>query len=132
MWTETFPMISLGVVFAGMGGLCILRLLPRNRWAGIRTRNIMANDETWSAGHDAASLWLLAGGAAAFGSLVVRDLAAGYQWTPMIVVGMKALIVVFLFVGARLGERAAKRVLRAQETRSGSNGAGREERRVDR
>lgn len=54
-------MISLilwGAAAASLGVIAYLgaaRRLPRNRWAGMRTRATLASDESWAAGHRASA-----------------------------------------------------------------------------
>ena len=53
-----------GAAFASIGVLGLLGRLPRNHFAGIRTRYTLSSDEAWDRTHRAAAPYLIFGGVA--------------------------------------------------------------------
>lgn len=62
-----------------VGWLGLTGRLRRNRWAGIRTRFTLSNDERWDETHRAAAPWFIFGGVAAT--------AAGLAFLPFALAG---------------------------------------------
>jgi uncharacterized membrane protein len=62
---------AAGVVLLVMAVLGGMGRLPRNGFAGIRTRKTMASDETWNVGHRAAAGYTAAAGTASIGGGIV-------------------------------------------------------------
>ena len=53
-------LLLLAVALAGVGVAGVLEKLPRNRWIGLRTAEVRADDESWRVGHRAAGTALIA------------------------------------------------------------------------
>ncbi len=103
-------LIIAGAALLGLAWVGSQRKLKRTRWAGIRTRTTMANDEAWYRAHEEAAGPLgLSGG-------LVALLGAGVLATGFDVFGLVATVIagVVFFVGlgysAVVANRAAKAV----------------------
>ena len=94
--------------------------LPRNRWAGVRTRRTLASDEAFALANRVAAAPLGAAGAIALvgGAVVVAGGPAAVTWTVLVVAtaGMLGLT----GVGGALGERAAARMPAPQPACAGA------------
>lgn len=99
------------VAFVGYLGLA--GKLPRNHFAGVRTRATLASDEAWVAAHRAAGPLLMLGGAAAvavslavapfaFAGVVPDNLAIGA------VIASAAIVLAAALVSARSAVRAGR------------------------
>lgn len=53
-------LLLLAVALAGVGLAGLTERLPRNRWVGLRTAGVRADDESWCIGHRAAGAALIA------------------------------------------------------------------------
>jgi uncharacterized membrane protein len=56
-------LIAAGVLLVVVGVLAADGRIPRNQFAGIRTRRSMADDRSWLTVHRAARPWMIAAGA---------------------------------------------------------------------
>ena len=99
-----------GLALAVVGILGWRRLLPRNRFAGVRTVNTLRDDETFAVGNQiGAPLSMAAGAVAVLGGLAVLA-------TPSTAVRLTLIVLAALgglgltAVGGVLGDRAAKLV----------------------
>lgn len=96
-----------------------------NAVAGIRTPTIMANQQTWLAGHKAAKRPTIAGASAAIVA-VVPVFFLRTEPSQSALVGLSvALMLIGVIVGAVTGTKAARSVLAEQELHHGQvqNGA---------
>lgn len=55
-----FALLLLAAALAGVGLAGVTERLPRNRWIGLRTAGVRADDESWRVGHRAAGPALVA------------------------------------------------------------------------
>lgn len=62
MWLLTVTLGLSGAVVFVIGSLGVQGRLPRNRWAGIRSRWAMASDRSWKVAHEAAGRMLMLSG----------------------------------------------------------------------
>lgn len=85
-----------------------------NGVAGIRTADIMANEQTWLAGHKAARMPTLAGIYAAMLVLVPAPLVSGEAWQAIFLLGSCLVVLAGILVGAAKGSAAARVVLAEQ------------------
>ncbi len=114
MWAVFAVMVVIGVVFVVVGWMALTERLPRNHFAGIRTRYTLASDENWYATHRAASPLLIFGG--------VAVLMAGLAFLPFAIAGkisntisttmsfvMAVFIVAIAIASLIYGTRSARR-----------------------
>lgn len=66
MWIGLLFATLAGAAIATVGFLGATERLPRNRWAGIRIRSTMRNDEAWRRAHRAAGPLFVFGGVGIF------------------------------------------------------------------
>ncbi len=53
-------LLALAAALAGVGLAGLTERLPRNRWVGLRTAQVRADDQSWRLGHRAAGSALIA------------------------------------------------------------------------
>ena len=106
------------VVFGGMAGVITALLgkvdrLPRNHWAGIRTRTTTRDDDTWRAAHRAGWLYLALAGLMAVG--IGAYMVANPDRPPPI----WSILVVLIptIVAGFVGHAAAKKVVESYDDR---------------
>jgi len=113
MWVGFLVMLLASAAVTAVGWYGWQEKLPRQHWAGIRTRYTMANDEQWKAVHHYGAPYMIFGGVAAFaGALAMlpfaifgslpETFAASVLFALAIVLGSTALM------SWRVGVRAAK------------------------
>jgi hypothetical protein len=102
-------------VISGAGMLWLWRLaqggkLPRNRWAGVRTRNTMSSDSAWLAAHHAAA-WSFGITGLTFLTSAFALLATQSEESAPTVVSITTAVLVtgVIVVGGIQGDRAARR-----------------------
>jgi hypothetical protein len=94
--------------------------LPRNRWAGVRTRRTLASDEAFGLANRVAAAPLGAAGAVALvgAAVVLAGGPAAVTWTVLVVATAGTLGLTG--VGGALGDRAAARLPAAPAACSGT------------
>jgi SdpI/YfhL protein family len=99
-----------GLALAVVGILGWRRLLPRNRFAGVRTVNTLRDDETFTVGNQiGAPLSMAAGAVAVLGGLaVLATPSTAVRLTLIVLAALGGLVLTA--VGGVLGDRAAKLV----------------------
>lgn len=99
-----------GAALAVIGVLGWRRLLPRNRFAGVRTVNTLRDDETFAVGNQvAAPLSIASGVVAVLGGVAVLAARSPAAEVTLVVVAVLGTITLTV-AGGVLGDRAAKRV----------------------
>ena len=119
MWIGFIALLFGAALITWVGWLGWQEKLPRQRWAGIRTRYALANDEQWKAVHRYGAPYLIFGGVAAFaGALAMLPFAIAGALPAAF--GASVLIALGLIIGVSalmswvLGVRAAKASLPSQ------------------
>jgi hypothetical protein len=99
-----------GLALAVVGILGWRRLLPRNRFAGVRTVNTLRDDETFAVGNQiGAPLSMAAGAVAVLGGLaVLATPSTAVRLTLIVLAALGGLVLAA--IGGVLGDRAAKLV----------------------
>ena len=112
MIVAAIALVIGGLVVAGAGRLGLKDRLPRQHWAGMRTKTTLATDDTWVAAHRASGratvtggVVMVLGGISATVSNPDEETAAG------ILMGTLAVAGVAITVGAVRGQRAARDAL---------------------
>lgn len=105
--------VGLAVVVVG----CANGRIGVNPVAGIRTSTMMANEQTWLAGHRAARTPTIIGCVAAVICLAPVFFGGSESEHTVLVVLSVALLMVGVIVGSVVGSRAAREVLAGQEQR---------------
>ena len=102
-------LLALAVALTAVGLAGLAERLPRNRWIGLRTAEVHADDESWRAGHHAAGSALIAAAAPALLLGVALIAAPPEQLEDWLV----ALILAGLITGGllALASRQARRAL---------------------
>ncbi|HVE93782.1 MAG TPA: SdpI family protein [Acidimicrobiales bacterium] len=109
-----FGAASFGVIaYLGATGR-----LPRNRWAGMRTKATMASDESWAAGHRASApatavagvLTLVAG---------VADAVTSFDYITQrrVTLAVGVVILVIVCIGGIQADRAARAATHRRRSR---------------
>jgi hypothetical protein len=106
-------LVAAGGLQFGLARRITAGRLPRNRWAGLRTRSTLAGPEAWRAGQ-AATVPSLRVGAACYAAGGLALLGTGLLGGPSaalpVVAGAVAVVTVVLAVAqVRAGDRAARR-----------------------
>lgn len=108
---SVIPAIALivsGALVMLVGQLARHGRLPRNDLVGVRTARIMRSADSWSTAHRVAGPYLVVAGAgmlpAGIAILVVRSDSA----VAIAALGGAAWLLVFVLLGARLGDRAIR------------------------
>lgn len=97
------------IAFVVLG--CASGRIAPNPIAGIRTPTIMANEQTWLIGHQAAKVPTLVGVAAGAACAIAVFFVEAEQTRSLLTAVSVALMLVGLVVGALAGTRAARSVL---------------------
>lgn len=98
---------AVGVVLLVMAALGAKGTLPRNGFAGIRTRKTMTSDEAWNVGHRAAAGYTAAAGVASIGGGVAAILTTDSDVaSAMVVIGTAAVTVGLVMLATRRAHRA--------------------------
>lgn len=112
MIVAAVALIFGGLVVAWVGWLGLKARLPRQHWAGMRTRATMANDDSWVAAHRASGRATLTGGVVmAIGGIAAILSNSDEATAAGILMGTLAVAGVAIVVGAVRGQRAAREVL---------------------
>ena len=89
--------IAAGVVLLVMAALGAWGKLPRNGFAGIRTRKTMASADTWNVGHRAAAGYTAAAGMASIGGGIVALFVAD-SGAAIVVLGLGTAVITVTLV----------------------------------
>lgn len=108
--------VVAGVMVVGGAALLVVgvlgwrRMLPRNRFAGVRTVNTLRDDETFAVGNQVAAPLSIASGAVAVlgGVAVLAAQSPAATVTLVVLAGLGAIALTV--AGGVLGDRAARRV----------------------
>lgn len=106
--------VATGILFAWLARASQKGTLRNNPVAGYRTATIMANDDTWRAGHVAAWRWTALVAVLSF--VVAVAIACSPQERFLLAVsgGGAVALLALTCCGAAIAQRAAKRVLEEQ------------------
>ncbi len=116
MWIGFVVMLIASAALIAVGWYGWQEKLPRNNFAGIRTRYTLANDEQWKAVHRLGAPYMIFGGVAAFaGALAMFPFAISGNLPDAFAASVLAALAVLIGLTAllswQLGMRAAKATL---------------------
>jgi len=113
MWFVLALLVAASIAITLVGWFGWQGKLPRQGFAGIRTRYSMANDEQWHAVHRAGAPYLIFGGVGGLAAglallpfAIAGELSDGFVTSAVIALGL--LIAVSALTSAILGVRGAK------------------------
>ncbi|MGH2632005.1 MAG: SdpI family protein [Tepidiformaceae bacterium] len=121
MWLALAVVAVVGLVTVVLGWMGLNGSLPRNHFAGIRTRFTQSSDAAWKATHRAGGPYLIFGGvAAAMVALAFLPFAAAGKVSTGIasvaVIVAATVLVVAAVAGWQIGVRTARRELAMAQT----------------
>lgn len=116
MWIGFLVILIASLAITAVGWYGWQEKLPRNNFAGIRTRYTMANDEQWKAVHRLGAPYMIFGGVAAFAASLAMLPFALFADIPQTFAASVLLAIAILIGGTglmswQLGIRGAKRQL---------------------
>ncbi|MGI5327472.1 SdpI family protein [Actinomadura nitritigenes] len=102
-------LIAAGVLLVVVGKLTADGRIPRNQFAGIRTKRSMADDRSWLTVHQAARPWMIAAGAV-LALAGVLALAVPSELAASLAAGIGAILTAILALrGTAAGHAALRR-----------------------
>lgn len=112
MIVAAIALVIGGLVVAWVGRLGLQDRLPRQHWAGMRTRTTLATDDSWVAAHRASGRATVTGGVVmALGGIAAILSNSDEETAAGILMGALAVAGVAIVVGVVRGQRAAREVL---------------------
>ena len=121
MWIALAMVLVAGIAIVVIGWMGLTGSLPRNGFAGVRTRFTKSSDAAWEATHRAAGPYLVFGGIAAIMVALAflpftaaGKVSTGIAATAVLVAAI--VLVLTAIAGGLLGVRSAKRQLATADT----------------
>jgi uncharacterized membrane protein len=113
MWVGFLVILIASAAITAVGWYGWQEKLPRQHFAGIRTKYTMANDEQWKAVHRLGAPYMIFGGVAAFAASLAMLPFALFTGLPQTFAAAVLLAIAILIAGTglmawQLGVRAAK------------------------
>src|SRR5688572_1673278 len=114
MWVVLLLAFLAGLALTVIGVLALFDRLPRNRFAGIRTRTTMASDSAWYSAHRAAAPILVVGSIGAVAvSLAFLPFAAAGKLSDAVTIAVVALVLLIAIMTAVASLVVAQRAAEA-------------------